>query len=222
MLGVFFSFSGRIGRRNFWLVTFISLILLGISFAIAVSGVEGFANILEAGPQAEAEFEIAVVKALSENWMILAGVGLFTAFMNTAAAIKRLHDLDRTGWLYLFAIGISIIPVIGALIYLAWLIYVGFFPGTKGPNHYGPGPHKMFSSASAGSKSGPRESRATGNYGMEQTDDWHGTVDSYKEALRRKSANRIAEDQGTSRANKVRRERPQHSKGTGFGKRGTA
>ena len=48
-------------------------------------------------------------------------------------AIKRFHDRDKSGWWVL----IALIPLIGAIWYI---IEVGFLPGTKGSNQYGPDP----------------------------------------------------------------------------------
>jgi uncharacterized membrane protein YhaH (DUF805 family) len=42
---------------------------------------------------------------------------------------KRLHDMDATGWL---SIPVVLIPIA--------VILVGSFPGTAGPNRFGPDP----------------------------------------------------------------------------------
>jgi len=44
--------------------------------------------------------------------------------------IKRLHDLNQVGWLVL----LNLVPFIGGIGMLIWL---GFFPGTEGPNKFG-------------------------------------------------------------------------------------
>jgi len=51
----------------------------------------------------------------------------------TMAMIKRWHDLDRSGW----HASLCYIPVIGILLAT---IYLGFVPGTKGPNRFGNDP----------------------------------------------------------------------------------
>jgi uncharacterized membrane protein YhaH (DUF805 family) len=58
--------------------------------------------------------------------------GLVTIIPNIAVAIRRLHDLDRTGWWIL----LGFIPLIGWIILLIW--YVA--KGTDGPNRFGPDP----------------------------------------------------------------------------------
>jgi hypothetical protein len=55
-------------------------------------------------------------------------IGLY-AWIAICITVKRLHDMDATGWL--------LIPVV--LIPIA-VILVGSFPGTVGPNQFGPDP----------------------------------------------------------------------------------
>jgi uncharacterized membrane protein YhaH (DUF805 family) len=49
-----------------------------------------------------------------------------------AVAIRRLHDLDRSGWWIL----ISLIPIVGGIVLIVWFCS----PGTPGPNRFGPDP----------------------------------------------------------------------------------
>jgi uncharacterized membrane protein YhaH (DUF805 family) len=64
---------------------------------------------------------------------VLTGIfGLATLLPNIAVAIRRLHDLDRTGW-WIF---LGLIPVIGTIILLIWFCT----KGTDGPNRFGPDP----------------------------------------------------------------------------------
>jgi uncharacterized membrane protein YhaH (DUF805 family) len=46
--------------------------------------------------------------------------------------VRRLHDLDRTGWWYL----LILIPVLGALVLLFFFVQ----RGTVGGNRFGPDP----------------------------------------------------------------------------------
>lgn len=48
-----------------------------------------------------------------------------------AVAIRRLHDIDRTGWWWLIAF-----TVIGLIVLIVWACQ----KGTTGPNRYGPDP----------------------------------------------------------------------------------
>lgn len=58
--------------------------------------------------------------------------GLATLLPRLAVAVRRLHDVDRTGWWLL----IGVIPVIGALVLLYWFIQ----PGRRSSNGYGVDP----------------------------------------------------------------------------------
>lgn len=49
-----------------------------------------------------------------------------------AVGVRRLHDIDRSGWWYL----IALIPLIGALVLIYWFVQ----PGTPGSNEYGDNP----------------------------------------------------------------------------------
>jgi uncharacterized membrane protein YhaH (DUF805 family) len=57
---------------------------------------------------------------------------LISIYCGVILGIKRLHDLDKSGWFLL----ILFIPIIGLLM----VIYLLFFPGTPGPNRFGPPP----------------------------------------------------------------------------------
>lgn len=70
--------------------------------------------------------ESALVNIVTVVWAIAATVG------NVMLVIRRLHDLDKSGW---FAL-IAIIPLIGFI----FSIYLFFAPGTVGYNRYGPDP----------------------------------------------------------------------------------
>ena len=50
-----------------------------------------------------------------------------------AAAVRRLHDTDKSGWFVL----ISIIPILGLAV-----IYLLILDGSKGKNRFGPKPKK--------------------------------------------------------------------------------
>jgi uncharacterized membrane protein YhaH (DUF805 family) len=55
---------------------------------------------------------------------------LGTLLPGIAVGVRRLHDIDRSGWWLL----IAFIPVIGWILLLVWHCT----PGTPGPNRFGP------------------------------------------------------------------------------------
>jgi uncharacterized membrane protein YhaH (DUF805 family) len=56
-------------------------------------------------------------------------LGLFLPSL--AVAVRRLHDIDRTGWWILIAF-----TIIGIILLIVW----DCIKGTTGPNRYGPDP----------------------------------------------------------------------------------
>lgn len=60
----------------------------------------------------------------------LTALGLFLP--NLAVAIRRLHDLNKSGWSYLLVL----IPLVGPIILLVFYCK----EGTHGSNNYGPDP----------------------------------------------------------------------------------
>jgi uncharacterized membrane protein YhaH (DUF805 family) len=70
---------------------------------------------------------------IGTDMRIVSGLfGLAMILPNLAVAIRRLHDLDRTGWWVL----LGLIPIIGWIILLIWYCT----KGTDGPNRFGPDP----------------------------------------------------------------------------------
>ena len=97
-------FSGRAGRPEFWWFALFNVIA---SFVLA------FVDSLFFGREV-----LGIIYGLG---VLLPGLGV---------AIRRLHDIDRSGWWIL----VGLIPLIGWIVLLIWYIR----PGTPGPNQYGP------------------------------------------------------------------------------------
>jgi uncharacterized membrane protein YhaH (DUF805 family) len=110
-----FSYSGRIGIRQFWWGLF-SALMTTIALAVVVGivlGVVLFA--VGAGPETE---QIAAVGSS----VLIAGYAMFTQL---ALTVKRLHDSGRSGWWCLM----MLVPFVG----LAWLVLdVGLKRSTVG------------------------------------------------------------------------------------------
>jgi len=58
--------------------------------------------------------------------------GLAVLLPGIAVGVRRLHDLDRSGWWLL----LSFIPLIGAIVLIVWFCT----KGTDGANRFGPDP----------------------------------------------------------------------------------
>jgi uncharacterized membrane protein YhaH (DUF805 family) len=65
--------------------------------------------------------------------LLLAALGILAIVLpSLSVAVRRLHDINATGWLLL----IGLIPTVGGLI----LLILACLPSTPGANNYGPGP----------------------------------------------------------------------------------
>jgi uncharacterized membrane protein YhaH (DUF805 family) len=102
------NFSGRSPRSAFW---FWNL------FALLVSIVAGTIDYL-----LFPHMDFSPLQSLAGLALLLPGL---------AVSVRRLHDLDRTGWWLLL-----ILTIIGYIVLLAWFC----MRGTVGSNRYGPDP----------------------------------------------------------------------------------
>ena len=67
--------------------------------------------------------------------VISAIVSLGLLCPSLAVSVRRLHDIGKSGWYYLFAL----IPLVGAIILLIWFVK----DSEPGDNMYGPNPKGM-------------------------------------------------------------------------------
>ena len=122
-----FSFSGRITRRDYWL--WYALLVAGLELAVAVLRL-----LLKAAAGGGMPVHFGDTDLLIRPGTVIgivAGIAIFLGGL--AGAVKRLHDRDRSGWFYL----ICLVPLIGPI----WLaVEIGFLRGTFGPNRFGPDP----------------------------------------------------------------------------------
>ena len=106
------TFSGRAPRWEFWYWVLFVLIVGIVSTMID-------RVVLGADP---ADGDLMLVQTITGLALFLPGI---------AIAIRRLHDLDRTGWWWLIAL-----TGIGMILLIIW----DCMKGTDGPNRFGPDP----------------------------------------------------------------------------------
>jgi len=95
-----FTLQGRASRSEYWWFILFYNIMFIATFAIDIS-----------------------MGTPTSLLMLLLIPGIFCVMC------RRMHDLDKSGWLIL----VTIIPLIGSLIVLYWFVS----EGTEGPNYYG-------------------------------------------------------------------------------------
>lgn len=109
------QFDGRAGRKEYWMF---QLFL----FLVMVVGYTG----VGIGASMDSGLVSGVFGAL---------LGLFWLAVLVpaiAVAIRRMHDIDKSGWVLLF----GLIPFVGGII----LFVFNVLPGTPGENRFGPVP----------------------------------------------------------------------------------
>ena len=115
----YFEFRGRSQRREFWLF---SLFCFGVS--LAVMAVFGSPYGAWNGTSFAGGTQLGATGSLLRG-----AFGLFNLIPSLAVGVRRLHDIDRSGWWLL----LYFVPIVG------WLILLVFFclDGTFGSNRYG-------------------------------------------------------------------------------------
>jgi len=103
------NFTRRASRSEFW---------FWVLFAVLVSVAATLIDV--------ALFSDSEISPLNT----LAGLALLLP--NLSVSVRRLHDLDRSGWWIL----LGLIPIVGWIIIIIW----NCSKGTPGPNRFGPDP----------------------------------------------------------------------------------
>ena len=113
----YFDFSGRSQRKEYWMFTLFYVLVAIVLAAVMILGLVG----LEEGKKPGAAF-----------WIGFAGLMVFllgSVIPSIAVTVRRFHDQDLSGWLYL----LGFIPSIGGIIILVFMC----IEGTKGDNRFG-------------------------------------------------------------------------------------
>ena len=125
------EFSGRSRRKEYWMFTlFIWLVFLGCGLLGSIFSGGGY-DYMDPNASPPVAFSI---------FMGIAGLFALASFVPMlAVGVRRYHDSDKTGWIYVGLIVLSAIPFLG-LIFAVANLYFLVIPGTVGPNRYGPDP----------------------------------------------------------------------------------
>ena len=124
------EFSGRSGRREYWMFTLFNVIVYvvlgGASLAYFIANA--------------ARGDDALARSTPVAGIV--GVGLLVLFVLAtvipaiAVQVRRFHDQDKSGWFIL----LGLVPYAGGLIVFIFML----LEGTRGPNQYGPDPRDPY------------------------------------------------------------------------------
>ena len=110
------NFSGRARRKEYWMFVLVqTIVMIGLMILDSVLGLD---------------FEL---QGISLGFGYLYLIGLIVHFIpSLSVAVRRLHDVGKSGWFYLLVL----IPFIG----WAWLFILYCIEGQKEDNKWGPDP----------------------------------------------------------------------------------
>ncbi len=108
------QFSGRSRRKEYWMFTLINII---ISLAIYL-------------PSCMVVTRYFVVSMILVVLSFIYGIAVLVPGL--AVAVRRLHDIGKSGWMLL----VGLIPIVGGIILLVWAAS----DSQPGDNQYGPNP----------------------------------------------------------------------------------
>jgi uncharacterized membrane protein YhaH (DUF805 family) len=114
-------FSGRINRRNYFVG------------GLILAAFEGINELINFGSLKQSFIANAPAHANPQmTYLVTIPIAIIIVFFGISLSIRRLHDLNKTGWLTL----IIYIPLVGAF----YGLYLLFSQGTTGENKYGSQP----------------------------------------------------------------------------------
>ena len=118
------EFGGRSRRKEYWMwVLFYIVVVIVTTYLDILLGLGGSATGTQSG--ASVGFNV------NFGWLTILFM-LAVLLPNLAVSVRRLHDLDKSGWWLL----IGLIPLFGGL----YLLFLFTQPGTVGPNRFGADP----------------------------------------------------------------------------------
>ncbi len=118
------DFNGRARRKEYWIYNIINSIIGGLLFFLDYrlgTTIEGL------------DLDITLTTTEGLDVGVLYIIYAFFVFIpGLAVAVRRLHDVGKSGWMLL----IALIPLIGAI----WLLVLYLTNSNPGENKYGPNP----------------------------------------------------------------------------------
>lgn len=121
------QFAGRSRRKEYWM--FVLLMLIAYAIAMTLDSMLGLGGTTKSYSDLSATGASAGFNSTGGILTVIVALALLVPGL--AVTIRRLHDVDKSGWFVL----IGFIPF-GAF----YLIYLYVQPGTPGANRFGPDP----------------------------------------------------------------------------------
>ena len=130
------EFTGRSRRMEYWMFTLLNAIVVTV-LMLVIFGAGGAAGMFNADMNGNPSAGLGAL--FGGMGLLIVVYALAVLLPSIAVTVRRLHDRDMSGWWYLGAIIGGMIPLVGFLISIAFLVLMAL-PGTPGPNRFGPDP----------------------------------------------------------------------------------
>lgn len=136
--GKYATFSGRAVRSEYWFYTlFLVLVFAGLAIAAVGVGLAVMAEIRFNGPGTMDGPAAATLNGmLGLAFLAFVAINLIPAI---SVSVRRLHDLNASGWWLLPLLVLTIVQPIGVAVALAQAVWF-CRPGTAGKNKFGRDP----------------------------------------------------------------------------------
>lgn len=132
------NFRGRARRSEYWFFAlFWVIVVLGLCVVYVLLATTGSRDMQLPEPgygHSGAEFLQMGFVGLALLVLLLGNI-----IPSLAVSVRRLHDLNASGWWLLLFMVVGLIPLIGSLVTLGQIVWF-CMPGTAGDNQYGPDP----------------------------------------------------------------------------------
>lgn len=112
------NFSGRARRKEYWMFILFYMLLYIPFYVISMYATSQ---------------NMATLNLIVSGLMVIISLGL--CIPSLAVVVRRLHDINKSGWYYFM----GLIPLVGGFILLYYLLK----EGDKGENLYGPDPKAL-------------------------------------------------------------------------------
>src|SRR5688500_12997991 len=122
------DFSGRSQRLEYWLFTLFYVLVILALIILAVA--------LDPSWQSGGVSDDGLGTASAAALIVLAVFVVGSIIPSIAVTVRRFHDQDKSGWMYL----LTFIPYVGGLIVFVFMC----LEGTRGENSYGSDPKGNF------------------------------------------------------------------------------
>lgn len=130
--------AGRASRQEFWMFVLLNVIVAAVFIAlllVIIGASASVGNINDVGAAMAGAGFITLMLLIVPLYVW----ALVTAVASFGVTIRRFHDLNLSGWVYLPFLILGLVPLLNVIVWIAFIV-VMCLKGTTGENKYGNDP----------------------------------------------------------------------------------